>query len=80
MARWLEGMMSSSESGAGAGVDMHAPPFGFGDATTNGILREAARSLHLTGALRHGAEAFNFLMPQERIPLISSYLRFRDLR
>ena len=61
MARWLE-VLKVAHS---ASRSLDAPPFGFGDETSTMILREASKAVHVTGAVRHAAECFNFTFPQE---------------
>ena len=47
------------------------PRFGFGDPVSYAFIEHAVRHLKLTGAVRHGAECFNFYFPQ---PLDEEYL------
>ena len=63
MTRWLEVLISATEAGTKPKVAM--PPLGFGDPVSYGIIEEASTALHVTGAVRHGAECFNFLFPQD---------------
>ena len=44
---------------------LNLPRFGFGDPTSYSIMAGAVDRLRKTGALRHGAECFNFYFPQE---------------
>ena len=44
---------------------IETPRYGFGDPTTNDIFEAAVKALFSTGAVRHGAECFNFHFPQE---------------
>lgn len=59
MSSWLELVLADREP------QPPTPQFGFGDPTSYGIISEAVRATHLTGAVRHGAECFNFTMPQD---------------
>jgi hypothetical protein len=43
----------------------NVPRFGFGDPTSYAIMEHAVTRLQMTGAVRHGAECFNFCFPQE---------------
>lgn len=59
--RWLEVVKKASE----AGFYPKTPQFGFGDATSYRITKEVVVSTSESGAIRHGAECFNFFFPQE---------------
>ena len=63
-SRWLEILKRASDEG----FHPEAPPYGFGDPTTYGIFERAVEKLFRTGAVRHGAECFNFYFPQELDP------------
>jgi len=39
--------------------------YGFGDPTTINFIESCCKKLDISGAVRHGAECFNFLFPQE---------------
>ena len=41
------------------------PPLGFGDPTSYQVIAECAAQCSATGAVRHGAECFNYLFPQD---------------
>ena len=58
------GAMSSFGATAPA-QKIETPRYGFGDPTTNDIFEAAVKALFSTGAVRHGAECFNFHFPQE---------------
>jgi len=46
----------------------HVPPLGFGDPTTYRIVSRTVEVTSSCGAVRHGAECFNFYFPQEMDP------------
>ena len=60
--RWLEVLKRE----ATLGFHPEIPPFGFGDPTSYDIMAKAVHRLGMTGAVRHGAECFNFYFPQVR--------------
>lgn len=64
MTRWLDVLISATEAGTKPKVAM--PPLGFGDPVSYDIIEQASQALHVTGAVRHGAECFNYLFPQVR--------------
>merc|ERR1719181_1468801 len=41
------------------------PPLGFGDPTSYGFIQDIVVATSAHGAVRHGAECFNFFFPQE---------------
>merc|ERR1712113_322458 len=41
------------------------PRYGFGDATSYAFIKNVVESTKESGAVRHGAECFNFYFPQE---------------
>merc|ERR1740117_1428792 len=59
--RWLQVMNKATAEGFKAEV----PKFGFGDATSTRLIQEVVEATSETGAIRHGAECFNFYFPQE---------------
>jgi len=61
MERW--GDVIKAEAAKGFGPDV--PPFGFGDATSYALMEDAVGATARCGAVRHGAECFNFYFPQE---------------
>jgi len=58
-ATWLEVLKRNSD------VHPQIPRYGFGDPKSYGIMENAALQLLDTGAVRHGAECFNYHFPQE---------------
>ena len=48
-----------------AGFTPPMAPFGYGDPTSTDIFKSAVHRFNLTGAIRHGAECFNYYFPQE---------------
>mmetsp|Transcript_55667 Transcript_55667/g.120249 ORF Transcript_55667/g.120249 Transcript_55667/m.120249 type:complete len:673 (-) Transcript_55667:57-2075(-) len=59
--RWID--ILHGELAKGFKVDI--PRFGFGDPTTYGIISDMVGATASCGAVRHGAECFNFYFPQE---------------
>lgn len=59
--RWLEVRRVAEEQGHHVDV----PKFGFGDATSYSCIEEIIKYVKDCGAVRHGAECFNFYFPQE---------------
>jgi hypothetical protein len=67
MSCWLDALKAAYLRGdevlqSGAA---EVPPFGFGDPTSTELIEALVKALRLTGAVRHGAECFNFLFPQD---------------
>ena len=60
-ACWLEVLKSC----AAKGFNPAMPRFGFGDAKSYAIMECAVSRLSTCGAVRHGAECFNYFFPQE---------------
>ena len=58
---WLEVLKRAAREG----IYPEVPQFGFGDPKSTSIMRSAVLSLRETGAVRHGAECFNFHFPQD---------------
>lgn len=56
--KWLEILKDSS-------FHPDIPRFGFGDPVSYSIVENAVDRLNLTGAVRHGAECFNYYFPQD---------------
>merc|ERR1719359_2225464 len=56
MGTWLELLKTEGKKG----FHPEIPRFGFGDPTSCGIMEYAVRKTHACGAVRHGAECFNF--------------------
>lgn len=75
----IERLLSESEAGASftvcwldvlkkaarEGRYPQMPRFGFGDPKSSSIMKLAVTQLGNTGAVRHGAECFNFYFPQD---------------
>lgn len=59
--RWLEVIKKATD----AGFYPKTPKFGFGDATSYRLVEQVVQATASTGAVRHGAECFNFFFPQE---------------
>jgi len=60
-SRWLDVLRKSSEEGFHPSV----PKYGFGDAQSCRLIAKVVEWTKSTGAVRHGAESFNFYFPQE---------------
>eukprot|EP00811_Abedinium_folium_P027508 NODE_4178_length_1925_cov_13.773637.p1 GENE.NODE_4178_length_1925_cov_13.773637~~NODE_4178_length_1925_cov_13.773637.p1 ORF type:complete len:585 (-),score=68.54 NODE_4178_length_1925_cov_13.773637:171-1739(-) len=65
--RWLTVLRLAKSQGLCPKI----PKYGWGDATSCRMIAEVCEATKESGAVRHGAECFNFLFPQE---LDSSYL------
>lgn len=61
-SRWLDVLKKEAST---KGFDPKMPQFGFGDPKSYSIMQSAVGSLDQSGAVRHGAECFNYLFPQE---------------
>jgi hypothetical protein len=59
--RWIDILKEASKQG----IHPKIPQFGFGDPKSYAIMKHAVGSLDQSGAVRHGAECFNYLFPQE---------------
>lgn len=59
--RWLDVLKKNKPTGKGA----YIPRFGYGDPKTYSIMECAVRRLGQSGAVRHGAECFNYYFPQD---------------
>ncbi|CAJ1387979.1 unnamed protein product [Effrenium voratum] len=59
--RWLEVLKQAHEQGFHPDV----PEYGFGDATSYRLIEGIVHATQDSGAVRHGAECFNFYFPQE---------------
>mmetsp|Transcript_18787 Transcript_18787/g.52487 ORF Transcript_18787/g.52487 Transcript_18787/m.52487 type:complete len:837 (+) Transcript_18787:293-2803(+) len=59
--RWLEILKNCSRKG----FHPTMPPNGYSDPKTRFIFKFAINRLSITGAVRHGAECFNYYFPQE---------------
>jgi len=60
-SRWLQVIEQSAKDG----YHPHIPKFGYGDALSYRLIEEAVQATRETGAIRHGAECFNYFFPQE---------------
>jgi len=58
---WLQVLKQSSQEG----FHPKMPKYGFGDETSYQLIESAVEWTKATGAVRHGAESFNFYFPQE---------------
>jgi len=56
--RWIEMLQSESSH-------PKIPQFGFGDPTSYGFINDVVAETSSNGAVRHGAECFNYYFPQE---------------
>lgn len=70
-SRWLEILNDADREG----FHPEIPEFGFGDPTSYRLTKEVIDATKMCGAVRHGAECFNFYFPQE---LDSEYLIIWD--
>lgn len=59
--RWLEVLKKAAREG----IHPEIPQFGFGDPKSYAIMKSAVSHLKDTGAVRHGAECFNYYFPQD---------------
>merc|ERR1740138_1846078 len=59
--RWLSVLKQANEEGFHPKI----PQFGFGDATSYKLIEKVVEATKDSGAVRHGAECFNFTFPQE---------------
>jgi hypothetical protein len=64
-ASWTDRWFEVLKANATKGFHPDIPKYGFGDAKSYGIVEEAVSFLQDSGAVRHGAECFNFYFPQE---------------
>lgn len=60
-SRWLEVLKKENERG----FHPDLPKFGFGDPTSYALIGDVVTTTEGCGAVRHGAECFNFYFPQE---------------
>mmetsp|Transcript_8420 Transcript_8420/g.20684 ORF Transcript_8420/g.20684 Transcript_8420/m.20684 type:complete len:367 (-) Transcript_8420:373-1473(-) len=60
-SRWLDVLKDSNDKGFHPTV----PPFGYSDPKTRFIFKHAIDRLSVTGAVRHGAECYNYNFPQD---------------
>eukprot|EP00927_Polykrikos_kofoidii_P046702 TRINITY_DN4084_c0_g2_i1.p1 TRINITY_DN4084_c0_g2~~TRINITY_DN4084_c0_g2_i1.p1 ORF type:complete len:1042 (+),score=171.35 TRINITY_DN4084_c0_g2_i1:64-3189(+) len=62
-SRWLSVLRKAGEEGYNPLAAV--PRFGFGDRASSALIEAIVRETSSTGAVRHGAECFNFGFPQE---------------
>ena len=60
-SRWLDVLKDAGDKGFHPKV----PPLGYADPKTRFIFKHAIDRLSITGAVRHGAECYNFQFPQD---------------
>jgi len=60
-SRWLGVLKDANEKG----FHPNLPKYGFGDSVSYRLIEAAVKKTASTGAVRHGAECFNFYFPQE---------------
>ena len=60
-SRWLEVLQKANQEG----FHPTLPQYGFGDPISYKLIEEVIKATHISGAVRHGAECFNFYFPQE---------------
>jgi len=60
-SRWLEVLKEANASGFHPAV----PRYGFGDGTSYQLIQSVVNATVESGAVRHGAECFNYYFPQE---------------
>merc|ERR1712137_206319 len=59
--RWLDVLREADRNG----FHPQMPRYGFGDSTSIDLIEKVVAATHDSGAVRHGAECFNFYFPQE---------------
>ena len=62
---WTQRWLGVLKREAARGFHPVPPRFGFGDPTSYAMMEAATERLCASGAVRHGAECFNFYFPQE---------------
>lgn len=62
---WTKQWLDVLKENAAKGFHPETPKFGFGDPMSYTIVEHAVDRLVQTGAVRHGAECFNYYFPQE---------------
>jgi len=63
---WTDHWLSVIEAAEEAGFHPRYPSrFGFGESTSTALISDVVEATALCGAVRHGAECFNFWFPQE---------------
>ena len=61
MGRWINVLKEEARKG----FHPTLPKYGFGDPTSYGLIGSIVDAMAASGAVRHGAECFNFYFPQE---------------
>lgn len=61
---WTRAWLEEVRREVAAGFRPQTPKYGFGDPCSNRAIELAVHRLSSTGAMRHGAECFNFIFPQ----------------
>ena len=62
---WSSCWLQVLKQAASDGFSVELPPLGFGDPTSYRLIDEVVKVTEQCGAVRHGAECFNFYFPQE---------------
>eukprot|EP00928_Gymnodinium_smaydae_P068037 TRINITY_DN5108_c0_g1_i1.p1 TRINITY_DN5108_c0_g1~~TRINITY_DN5108_c0_g1_i1.p1 ORF type:complete len:923 (+),score=68.23 TRINITY_DN5108_c0_g1_i1:40-2808(+) len=62
---WMQHWFEVKREYAEKGFDPNIPKYGFGDPTSIRLIESAVDATLSCGAVRHGAECFNFLFPQD---------------
>ena len=65
---WMNRWLTIISQEALNGFHPTLPKYGFGDPTSYGLIGKVVDALSSCGAVRHGAECFNFYFPQELDP------------
>jgi len=65
---WTKGWLEILKREAGKGFHPELPKYGFGDPSSYQIVSDLVDSTGFCGAVRHGAECFNWYFPQELDP------------
>jgi len=64
-ASWISRWLALQEEATAKGFHPTIPRYGFGDSTSHGLVEAAVNATMDLGAVRHGAECFNYYTPQE---------------
>jgi len=65
MGRWLEILCRNARDPNGIHPDFGKLKYGFGDGTSYGLIDDVVKCTAACGAVRHGAECFNYYFPQD---------------
>ena len=68
MGRWLNVLKEEARAPTLSPDVTKLPKYGFGDATSYDLIGKIVDAMSACGAVRHGAECFNFYFPQELDP------------